>query len=258
MMVLNSQLENRSVFAGRPLYQPEDLAVVTDRPHSLERALMEDIQKWFETTKESLFFISLDGLPGAGKTSLYDVLENIVARIGHGLRLVVTPTDDHITSDRDSPARILLTAEHTPDDLFYRILYSKAQLVAVLNGIVGANGAGTVIPVPRKYDRSSGTVMPGTIVMPPGRKIVLIDGFDSTRVMNAFAARTTGGDFSCLRIAVYAHPEVSLKRALRRDAFQGRRMGTNAELYRSREYDHLVPQINGHNMRVCEMILVVR
>ncbi len=124
-------------------------------------------------------------------------------------------------------------------------------MIDVAQNIVRANGAACTVPVQTLYNREMGSVQQGIVSVPAGRKVVLVDGIDSTRIMEELAARVP-----CLQLRVLAltDPVVALERAARRDRKRSLRGLEESREYRRREFQYLIPQILGQNITHVDLL----
>jgi uridine kinase len=206
------------------------------------------IKSWDNNSAESNFFIGLDGLPGSGKSTLTAVFHDLAAKIG--VTLYIIPVDNFIQTDRDSPQRIELTK--TKDlEIFWRLYYSQSAVSAVLENIKRQNGNSFELNLPKMYSRKTGKTGPGSLSVPVGRKIILLEGVNSTKFIHELQ-QESGAEG--LKVLIYAMPETALKRAVQRDTNNNRRSTEEAYEMRKAEYRHLVPVINGENSRKADMI----
>lgn len=136
---------------------------------------------------------------------------------------------------------------------FWQYVFDRQSMVDVAVRIVQANGAACSIPVRTLYNRESGSVEQGTVSVPPGRKVVLVDGIDSTRILEEVSRRV-----SCpqTRVLVYASPPDALERAARRDTRRSHRTLQESRAFRRREFQYLVPQILGQNIQHVDLLYI--
>jgi len=209
-------------------------------------AVEHSIKSWNDNSAESNFFIGLDGLPGSGKSSLISVFHDLADKTG--ITLYVIPIDNFIQTDRGSPLRKEMTND---PELFWRLYYSQSAIIAVLENIKKHNGNSFELNLPKMYSRKTGKTGPGSISVPVGRKIILLEGVNSTKFIHDLQ-QESGAEG--LKVLIYAMPETALKRAVQRDTKNNRRSTEEAYEMRKAEYRHLVPVINGENSRKADMI----
>lgn len=210
--------------------------------------IREVIKGWNDTQTSPILLVSVDGLSGSGKSACATNIRAIVDQLGTA-KLQLLPIDLFIATERDDPLRVLMTESA---ELFWRFVYSRDEMLSVITGIIEQQGKGLTLPMERLYDRPSGKLKPGSIEVPPGRKVILVDGIDSTRL--CLALQEQGVDCPQYRILHYVRPEVALRRAVRRDTAQGRRTLEESREYRVREYQYLVPQILGENVKHADLL----
>ncbi len=220
---------------------PEENVQLIEDPAVLRDTVKDLITRWFETTGQSIYFLSLDGIAGSGKTTLCEMIDDIVAQMNVNLKVHPFALDDFIATDRDDPMRTMMTQS---PELFWTWFYSKSQALKTLTDVSRINGEGGKIDIERKYNRSLGKVGPGSIEIPKGRKIVLIEGVNATEIASMMPKNA---DCSLLKMLFMVDPAVALKRASIRDALQGRRSPKDSEKYRTDEYRHMVPKVFGQN-----------
>lgn len=207
----------------------------------------EAVQRWHDTSPHDALFVSIDGLSGSGKSTLAGHVRTVAEEIAHA-QLYELPIDLFITTARDDPLRVCMTESA---ELFWRYVYSRESMKKVLSRIAQSPQAHLVVSVDALYDRPSGTIHPGTLDVPPGRKVVLVDGIDSTRILQELSAA-----LQCpqLKIFYYVPPNVALRRAVERDTRQGRRTRMESRAFREGEYRHLVPQLINENMQNADIL----
>ena len=208
----------------------------------------DDLHRWNDLCETNTYLLSLDGLSGVGKSTLTENLHHIVRCIP-GVDLYRLAVDRFIATPRDSLLRRCMTDSRAS---FWKLIYDRQTMIDVAKRIVQANGAACSIPVATLYNRENGSVGQGMVSVPPGRKVVLMDGIDSTRIQEELSVRTP----SCpqMRVFVYAHPHVALERAAKRDTKRSLRTLQEGREYRRREFQYLVPQIIGQNMGHVDII----
>jgi len=211
-------------------------------------ALEARIKNWHDNSTDSNFFIGLDGLPGAGKSTLVNVFHDLAAKIGVTLYLI--PVDNFIQTDRDSPQRREMTKDKNPE-IFWRLYYSQSAINAVLNNINLHNGSPFELNLPKMYSRKTGKTGPGQVAVPAGRKIILLEGVNSTSFIHDLKQ---GNDIHSLKVLIYSMPKAALERAVKRDTTNNRRSAEESLELRQAEYRYLVPVINGENAQKADMI----
>lgn len=213
------------------------------------RAIIQAVIKvWNDTHTSPTLLVSVDGLSGSGKSMCATNIQTIVDQLGTA-KLQLLPIDLFIATERDDPLRVRMTESA---ELFWRFVYTRSEILSVIHRIVRAQGRGVTLPMEQLYDRPSGKLKPGSIEAPPGRKVILVDGIDSTRLL--LALQEQGVDCPQYRILYYVRPEVALRRAVQRDTTQGRRTLEENREYRVREYQYLVPQILNENVKHADLI----
>lgn len=224
----------------REIFRPPELAekaILIEDPAILRDTLRDLITRWFETTDQSIYFLSLDGIAGSGKTTLCEMIDDIVTQMNVDLKVHPFPLDDFIATDRDDPMRTMMTRD---PELFWTYFYSREQALETLTAVSRINGGGGRVDIAKKYNRGLGKVGPGHIEIPSGRKIILIEGVNATEIAKGIPLNK---DCSVLKMLFAVDPAVALKRASVRDAVQGRRSPKESVPFRVAEYRHMVPQV---------------
>ena len=160
-----------------------------------------------------------------------------------GVSLYPVPVDAFIATARGSPLRSLMLESR---ELFWKLIYDRQSMIDVLKNIVRANGEKCSVPVSHHYNRSDGSVGPAIVHVPAGKKVVMVDGIDSTRILQTLEQIAPCPQ---TRIMVLTPPHIALQRAAKRDAAQGRRNAQEALMIRAKEFQYLLPQIYQQNMR---------
>lgn len=209
----------------------------------------EAVQRWNDTCLHDALLVSIDGLSGSGKSTLARHIQTVAEEIAHA-QLYELPIDFFITTARNDPLRVRMTESA---ELFWHCVYSRESMKKVLSRVAQNPHAHLVVPVDALYDRPSGTIHPGTLDVPPGRKVVLVDGIDSTRILKELS-----DTLRCpqLKIFYYVPPAVALRRDVERDTRQGRRTLEENRAFREREYRYLVPQLIDENMRNADIVYI--
>ncbi len=204
--------------------------------------IRDKLHRWNDCSDMHTHLLSLDGLSGSGKSTLS---QDILTTVKHipGVSLYPVPVDAFIATARGSPLRSLMLESR---ELFWKLIYDRQSMIEVLKNIVGANGEGCSIPVSHHYNRSDGSVGPATVHVPAGKKVVMVDGIDSTRILQTLEEISPCPQ---TRIMVITPPHIALQRAAERDAAQGRRNTKEALMIRTKEFQYLLPQITQQNMR---------
>lgn len=224
---------------------PEEIICFSSK-EQFEQAMETRLRSWQTHTDASSYFIGLDGLPGSGKSTLAGIFEELSARIG--FQLYIIPVDNFIQTDRESRMRKEMTQD---PEVFWRLYYSQSAVMAVLEGIKKHNGNEFQMDLPKVYNRKTGRTGPGIVSVPGGRKVVLLEGVNSTKMIDDLQAEH---DVPSLKVLVYAHPENALNRAVNRDTQNKRRTPQESMELRSAEYKHLVPVIHGLNAHKADII----
>lgn len=216
------------------------MSEIIDDPHVLHERLAEYIGEWADRTHEGAFFLGIDGLPGTGKSTLASQIEPLIREVRSDIAPFRVSVDDFIATDRGSSKRQQMI--ETPDsEIFWRLFYTREALEQTLGTISGMDGESIRIEVERKYDRPSGQVKPGVIEVPPGRKVVIVEG---VRSIDALRAAPINGTDPRLGIMMSAEPNVSLAQSIERDVAAGRRTAEEALRYRTAEYRHMMPTLS--------------
>lgn len=227
------------------LESPRNVKVIDDIK-TFEQEVADAIRKWHETTQKQNFYVAFDGLPGAGKTTLMERLKNICQRAG--IILHENGVDNFITTDRDDPLRRTMTRDTA---VFQQRYYSRASVRRLLKEIEKVNGQEKVIQFDELYDRSTGKVGEGSIKVPSGRKVVLLEGVNSIPLIREMEEKH---DAIGLKVHVYAKPHEAMKRAITRDTRNGSRKADEAYQLRAAEYAHLIQPINERNPHMANII----
>ena len=199
-------------------------------------AMHEKITTWLNGGEKNTLFISLDGLSGSGKSSLTQAVEVIVSEMESPIKIFSVGVDDFINTDRESPLREL---KNNDPQLFWALFTSRLAMFATVDSIARAHGAELQIDFERMYRRSEGRVVPGSLWVPEGRKIVFVDGVNSISVLNNLAHAE---DFETLKVMLDVDPVTSMRRAIGRDVALGKNR-KQIQGRRDGEYQHMIPQI---------------
>ncbi len=168
------------------LLMPEDSDEHKEGPRlitSLEQfteAITDAVLRWHSGSEVPHLYMSIEGLSGSGKSSMaLEAVENAVARIPH-VPFSVIAADDFLQTERGSNLRGVQT--YLPDNLFWATYRSKEAVQRLLLQICEANGKGMRATFDRMYKRSNGKgiVKPGEVIIPPGRRVIILEGTDST------------------------------------------------------------------------------
>jgi uridine kinase len=223
----------------------------------LKSKLIDRIRTGLRDSEFSAFFVAVDGLPGTGKSTVVQKLAPALEELDDIQHFPVS-VDDFIATDRDSPLRRTMVETEDPE-VFWRIFYLRGALEYVLWKTAVSDGEGRTIPLPRKYDRPSGRVLPGTIEITGCRKVVNVEGVNASEKVRCMF--TGEGEWPFATVMVEVDPAIALLRAVDRDMEAGRRNGVESYRYRQREYRHMMPRIerngaladfvylNGHDRR---------
>ena len=205
------------------------------------------LHRWNDFSDINTYLLSLDGLSGSGKSTLS---QNISTTVSHmpGVSFYPVRVDGFIATARHSPLRLRMLESR---ELFWKLIYNRQSMIDMLIGIIQANGKACAVPVSHRYNRSTGSVGPAIVNIPAGRKIVVVDGIDSTRILQTLEKVAPCPQ---TRLLVLAPPNTALQRAATRDAKQGRRSVEEARMLRQKEFQYLVPQICGHNINNVDVI----
>jgi len=222
----------------------EGITVIDDL-ETLESTVEEILLRWHQNSPESNFYISLDGLPGAGKTSLMECLQNICSR--RGIQLHVNGIDKFLGSSREDRLGITENA-----DIMAERYFSQGAVMGVMEKIHAANGFGSRIHVPRMYHRAEGIIAPGNIDVPAGRKVVVLEGVHSSRVLSKLE-KSHGAKI--LNIHVSSDPSKSLKRAVDRDSRKGGNWSRSAaQFHQEGVYSHLLKSVHTENPKIADIL----
>jgi|GEM_PF-4452994 len=241
--VLPKSSENMILAPGK------DIEIIEDEG-MFKGAVEERIRQWFETSDESSYFVGYGGLPGVGKTTLMESLRNICSRLN--VNLFEIGVDQFIQTDRNSPMRELITKD---PKIFERLYYCKESVKKALNTAHQMNGHGARVQFERMYDRKDGTVKPGQIVIPQGRKVILLEGVGSIPIIDELHQKQNA---SVLKVHVHDQPQEAMRRAINRDLASGSRKRADAERLRTAEYNHLVEPENKVNPKKADIIYMVQ
>ncbi len=223
----------------------QDIRVIEDIK-TFDGEVTDFIRRWHQTTDQSNCYVGFDGLPGAGKTTLMESLRNICSRLG--ITLHENGVDNFITTDRDDPLREEMTRAA---EIFKLRYYCRESVGKLMNVIHQMNGHGTTVHFDRMYDRSIGKVGPGSVKVPSGRKIVLLEGVNAIPFIHDLEKRHGA---SALKVHVFAKPRVAMERAISRDARNGSRKPEKAYALRAAEYKHLIGPVNERNPWMADII----
>lgn len=215
--------------------------------HLLMTHIQDLLRRWNDSSGINTYVLSLDGLSGSGKSTISREISSTIRKM-LGVSFYPMRVDTFIATARGSPLRAQMLESRR---LFWKLIYDRQSMADVLTDIIGANGEKCTIPVSRHYNRADGTVAPAVLNIPKGRKILLVDGIDSTRIVRMVHKTET---IPQTRIMVLTPPHVALKRAARRDAKQGRRSVHEATVLRKTEFQYLAPQICNHNINDVDVI----
>lgn len=246
--VLDKEEPSKIHLSERQLLKPNENTRLIEDPAVLRSTLKEMICRWFQMTGQSTYFISVDGVSGSGKSTLCEMIEDIVAQIGTDLAVKAFHVDDFIATERDDPRRKTMASS---PEIFWQLLYSRTDALDALNQIGAVNGKGGKVVIERKYDRSTGKIGPGEIIVPSGRKVVIVDGVNATVLADNMVLNP---DSSLLKLTFRMDPAISLNRACARDAAMGIRTYEAAIDFRVAEYTHMVPQVLGENVLCSDII----
>ncbi len=208
----------------------------------LVACVKNEVMRWSNDTGKNTIFISLDGLSGSGKTTLTRAVQNVVSSWEAKVKIIEFGVDDFINTDRSS---ILRQMKNTDPRIFWELFTSRMSLYAAVKGVSVSGGRAFNIGYERRYRREIGKVVPDVIEIPGGRKIVFIDGVNSTSIVEELGE---GDDHVNLKIMLATTPSESMRRAVNRDVKAGRKR-KNVERNRPGEYKHMVPQILLNSLR---------
>lgn len=224
---------------------PRNVKVIDDIK-TFELEVTDAIRQWYDTTQRQNYYVAFDGLPGAGKTTLMERLKNICQKAG--IILHENGVDNFITTERDDPLRKTMTRDAA---VFQQRYYSRQSVRRLLEEIEKVNGHERVIHFDGLYDRSTGKVGKGSIKVPSGRKVVLLEGVNSIPLIREMEEKH---DATGLKVHVYAKPQEAMSRAIARDTRNGSRKADEAYQLRAAEYAHLIQPINERNPLMANII----
>lgn len=171
----------------------------------LEKAL----QEWIDSS-DPQFYVAVDGLSGAGKTTLVNILHKIKDKFSHLFEISTLGIELFITTERDSKERQEMLSS---SDLFWQVFYNRNAMKNVLHQIFEFADGGGIIHLPKAYQHKIGKFDSIDFKVPQGKKIVIIDGVDTVNLMDEADLKENR-----LNLFVFTPAELSLLSACIRDA----------------------------------------
>lgn len=223
----------------RELQRRSDTQIIED-PTILAGEIEERVLQWYEKSAASNFYVGVDGISGAGKTTQMESIRNVCAR--RGIQIHETSIDSFITTASKDRPKILQSP-----DIFATRHIAQDEVRKLMASIHQANGHGATIDFAEMYHRSEGhgRIGPGQIHVPPGRKVVILEGVNAARFTGELEEKHGA---EVLNIHVDARPETAMQRAVRRDAASGRWTAEGAYKQHKKEFDYLKrPMENSRN-----------
>jgi len=224
-------MSNMSCETGRPPEEIHDISTLKSR-------VVERLRTAFQDKALNTFFLAVDGLPGTGKSTLVQQLVPAFAELD-GIGHFPVSVDDFLATSRNSP-RWQAIMETEDAKVFWEIFYVRRALEHLLSEIARSNGRAMSIQFPEEYTTRKS--LPKIIEIPEGRKVVTVEGVNSSGVVRD------------LRIMVSVDPAIALLRAVGRDADKGKN-AVEAYQHRLKEYRHMLPQMK-RNQALADFIFV--
>lgn len=242
--------ENMPCEMRRPPETIHDMATLKSR-------VVDQLREAFKDEALHAFFVAVDGLPGTGKSTVVRELTPAFEELD-GITHFPVSVDDFIPTARTDMLRTTMVETEDPE-IFWRIFSLQHALQYVLWKTFINGDEQSEVPLNRKYDRASGQVSPGSVIIPPGRKVVTVEGVNASEIVRDLFPDSEGWPFTTVMVSV--DPAIALLRAVERDVSAGRRSAVDAYDYRRKEYRHMMPQmeenqakadfvfVNGHDAR---------
>jgi uridine kinase len=210
----------------------------------IRSSVRKKVMEWSRLPDDPQFYVSIDGLSGSGKSVLTEMILSLNTELGE-LPVLQTEVDEFITTERNSKSRVTMTDS---EGAFWKRVYDRKLMQKFLLETESLGFNGGALEISKSYNHETGDFRSKSVKVAKGKKIIFIDGIDSTNVLDEI-----GLVRNRLKIFVFTSAETSLLSACLRDATRGINILDRLKA-RIGEYKYLLQRL-GETLRNPEVLV---